>query len=452
MFKQISYFYLDNLSIIMLVLVGFVSLVVGAFSMRYLAGDSMVRPFFTRLVLLVAAVFCFVLADNLILFWAGWTASNVLLVRLIVHKKQWEAARQSGILAFKNFAIGSVALSVAFAALYVATGSLSIQEIIRSQVAGGTLGFALLFLSLAALTQSAIFPFHSWLASSLNSPTPVSAIMHAGLVNGGGFLLARFAPLYIQLPSALTLLFIIGMATAFIGTLFKLMQSSVKPMLAYSTMGQMGFMVLQCGLGLFPAAVAHLCWHGLFKAYLFLGSGSAAQERRQDLAYPPSAGSFALALIYGLAGAATFAFASHKDFFAGDTTTFLVGIAWISGAQLAITILQKVTVKRLIIAAIMVPVAGALYGLSVWGISLLLAGPLAGQLAVQDIMVPQPLGFVHYFSFGVLVAAWFCILFWRSSAMPAYAPNWALKLYVQLINASQPQAKTITSSRNHYQF
>jgi NAD(P)H-quinone oxidoreductase subunit 5 len=234
------------------------------------------------------------------------------------------------------------------------------------------------------------------------------------------------------------------MATSFIGTLFKLMQSSVKPMLAYSTMGQMGFMVLQCGLGLFPAAVAHLCWHGLFKAYLFLGSGSAAQEKRQDLAYPPSIPVLILSLLLGILGAYSFALASHKDFFAGNSTAFLVGIAWISGAQLAITILQDMSIKRFLLATMAMPIAGALYGFSVWGISLLLAD--------QNMMVPQPLGIMHIVSFAVLVVAWFCILFWRGASSAASAPTWALKLYVRLINASQAQPKTITASRNNYQF
>ena len=107
--------------------------------------------------------------------------------------------------------------------------------------------------------------------------------MHAGLINGGGFLLARFAPMLAIQPPILNLIFIAGITTALLGTLWKLMQSDVKRMLACSTMGQMGFMIAQCGLGLFPAAVAHLSWHGLFKAYLFLSTGSAAKEKRLDL-------------------------------------------------------------------------------------------------------------------------------------------------------------------------
>jgi len=129
------------------------------------------------------------------------------------------------------------------------------------------------------MTQSAIWPFHTWLISSLNSPTPVSAIMHAGLINGGGFLLTRFAGLFVQSTGMLQVIFFLGLLTALIGTLWKLMQHDIKRMLACSTMGQMGFMIAQCGLGLFPAAIAHLCWHGLFKAYLFLSSGSAAHEK-----------------------------------------------------------------------------------------------------------------------------------------------------------------------------
>ena len=171
--------------------------------------------------------------------------------------------------------------------------------------------------------------------------------MHAGLVNGGGFLLARFAPLYVEHSILLTAIFVIGLATALLGTLWKLMQSDVKRMLACSTMGQMGFMLAQCGLGLFPAAVAHLVWHGLFKAYLFLASGGAAQEKRLDLGYPPKPATFFLALLCGVAGSLGFALTSAQSWFAGDTTLVLMVVAFLAASQFALPILREKALRTL---------------------------------------------------------------------------------------------------------
>lgn len=256
-------FHVDNLSLIMMGLVGFVTLCVASFSSRYLNGDKKQTSFYINLITLALTIFLMVNADHIGLFLVSWAGSNFFLTRLMLHKSGWEAARQSSILALKNFGLGFVFLGTAFLLLYRATGMVSIRSIVSAPIETSMAIISSLLLLLAAMTQSALWPFHRWLTSSLNSPTPVSSIMHAGLVNGGGFLLVRFAPLISKEPIVLGLIFVAGIATALIGTLWKLMQSDIKRMLACSTMSQMGFMVVQCGLGLFPAAIAHLCWHGL---------------------------------------------------------------------------------------------------------------------------------------------------------------------------------------------
>jgi len=124
----------------------------------------------------------------------------------------------------------------------------------------------------AAIIQSAIYPFHRWLLSSMTAPTPASALMHAGFVNGSGILLALFSSVVIT-SGTLTLIFIVGGLTAVIAQFTKLLQVNVKQKLACSTIAQMGFMIMQCGLGFFNAAVVHLILHGFYKAYLFLSSG-----------------------------------------------------------------------------------------------------------------------------------------------------------------------------------
>ncbi len=436
-------FYIDNLSLIMMALVGFVAATVASFSSRYLQGDRKQGAFYKYLITLVACIFVMVCADHILVFYGSWALSNLILTRLMIHKREWNAALQSSRLTLRNFSFGLLFVGCAFALLYSQTGQTSIRAMIKAASSNNVTLLSCALLLLGAMTQSALFPFHRWLISSLNSPTPVSAIMHAGLVNGGGFLLARFAPMFAEQPVILNIMFAIGIITALLGTLWKLMQSDVKRMLACSTMGQMGFMIAQCGLGLFPAAVAHLCWHGLFKAYLFFASGGAAQERRLDLQYPPSLLHVLLALGCGALGAVAFAFVSGKALFTADTNLFLTLIACIAASQFALPVIRSGSLARLPIAVIVTLFAGAAYGGSVHSVEALLQ-PLGIEYA-------QPLNALHYAAFILLSAGWLAITFWRHDDNIAY-PQWAVKLYVNMLNASQPYSSTVTAHRNHYQY
>ena len=417
---------------------------VASFAFRYMKGDAKYQQFFWNLGALIISVMTMVSADHLLVLLASWGISNILLVKLMIHKPSWRAAKASGMLAAKTYLVGFACITFAFALLYASTGESSVKAILNKHTESDHLIFVLAFLLVGAMTQSAIWPFHKWLTSSLNSPTPVSAIMHAGLVNGGGFLLARFAPLYFDAPIMLTIMFSLGLTTALMGTLWKLMQSDVKRMLACSTMGQMGFMLAQCGMGLAPAAVAHLIWHGLFKAYLFLASGGAAQEKRLDLGYPPSATSFLCALVCGAIGSYSFALVTGKSWLAQDTTVLLVVIAFIAASQFALTILHQRTLLRFPLALIATAIMGGVYGFSVHIIESVLA-PLG-------IMKPQPLNSFYIAGIIALVLAWLSILFVRNAGKSRPVPGWIMKFYVTALNASQPHQQTITVHRNHYQY
>ncbi|NDH07095.1 hypothetical protein EBX93_14445, partial [bacterium] len=135
-----------------------------------------------------------------------------------------------------------------------------------------------LFLVLAAMTKSAQFPFHTWLPDTMETPTPVSALMHAGVINAGGFLIIRLSPLVTLSPMALDILAIVGSMTALMGSLLMLTQTSIKRSLAYSTIAQMGFMMLQCGLGAFIPALLHILAHSFYKAHAFLSSGGILES------------------------------------------------------------------------------------------------------------------------------------------------------------------------------
>lgn len=428
----------------MIALVAFISVCVGSFAWRYMKGDTQHPAFFIQLGLLVASLSAMVSADHLAVLLAAWCISNMLLVRLMVHKKCWKAAKASGRLAARNYILGSACIAGAFAMFYSATGQAGIQALLHKPVESSLMLPALALLLIGAMTQSASWPFHRWLTSSLNSPTPVSAIMHAGLVNGGGFLLARFAPLYLNHSALLTAIFVIGITTALLGTLWKLMQSDVKRMLACSTMGQMGFMLAQCGLGLFPAAVAHLVWHGMFKAYLFLASGGAAQEKRFDLGYPPRPFTFFCALICGVAGSLGFASASGKSWLAADTTLVLMVAALLSATQFALPMLRHKPLHTLPLALTATILVGLAYGgsvhLIVWG------------MEPMHLMQPQPLNGWHIVGIIALTVAWLLVLFLRHHQKAAQPPAWMLKNYVSALNASQPHPTTVTAHRNHYQY
>ncbi|WP_040005790.1 proton-conducting transporter transmembrane domain-containing protein [Fibrisoma limi] len=437
----------DALSWVMATLILFVSGIVHQFSIRYLAGDRNYHLYFILLSGITSSALLMVLADHLGLLLAGWGISNLLLVRLMIHKTGWRAAYQSGLLALQVLFVGFFFLAIAFGILTTTFGTTSIQALLHtdlSTVDPNALISALLIITLAAMTQSALLPFHRWLTSSLNSPTPVSALMHAGLVNGGGFLLVRFAPLFLAQHGLLYVLFTVGVITAVVGTCWKLIQPDVKRMLACSTMGQMGFMVMQCGLGLFPAAVAHLCWHGLFKAFLFLSAGAVLQEKRRPIEERTSSLTvFLLACLGGLSGAYGFALVSEKPFLAGNTTAVLIGFAFIATTQVAQTILASGRLgSRLIPAVGLAFVSGCLYGASVHLIETLLQ-PLG-------ISGPQPLNSLHLTALGLMGLIWLSMNLKPLAALQA-TRFWAY-LYVLALNGSQPDPATTTPTRTTYQF
>jgi NAD(P)H-quinone oxidoreductase subunit 5 len=443
-FLNLSY-KLDELAIIMISLIGYIGICVLSFALRYMKGDTKYRSFFIHLILLICSVAIMVSSDHLGVLFMTSCFSNLILVRLMIHKPKWKAAKASGMIAAKNYLLSAICMALAFVLFYFNTGETSLNSILHQNNQSILILIALLLLLVAAMAQSAIWPFHRWLISSLNSPTPVSAIMHAGLINGGGFILVRFAPLYLQCPKLMTAIFLVGVVTALLGTLWKLMQNDVKRMLACSTMGQMGFMFVQCGLGLFHLAIAHLFWHGMFKAYLFLASGSAAQEKRFDLSYSPKPLAFICALLCGGGASCVFAYANNKSWFTGDSTLVLMVIALLAGTQLALPILRIPTFRSFILASIITPTAALIYGGSVHII--------VSVISPMDLMHAQPLSIIHIVGIIALTLAWLCVIFVRS---PLKTTNnyssLMLKGYVKALNSSQPHPDTITSHRNHYQY
>lgn len=437
---------LNTLSLLLCNLVLWVSFIVHRFSLRYMHGDRLYRRFFMLLSALTFTALFMVLADNLFLFWAAWTLSNLFLVLLMVHKKEWLASKNAGVLAFNTLAIGSACLIVAFTILSITDSTSSILVLTqRSNTADWLLrSFSMSLILVAALTQSGLFPFHRWLLSSLNSPTPVSAFMHAGLVNGGGILLVKFAPLIMFHPSLLTVLFIVGSVSALLGTIWKLMQHDIKKMLACSTMAQMGFMMMQCGVGLFAAAIAHLCWHGLFKAYLFLSSGSAvAQKKSETPSLKASPIDWVTSFVGGMIAMISFAFITNKPMSLFSAHAFVLFFAFIAGSQLTLTwVRNHQTILSWISGLVLASFSGLIYGASIHLIEWLIPN-------ISTIEAP-PLSLIHWFSMILFGLMWVIFSFgfhktWSQSELGCW-------IYMHLFNSSQPSKKTMTALRNDYNY
>ncbi|MDQ0458225.1 proton-conducting transporter transmembrane domain-containing protein [Rhizobium paknamense] len=305
---------LDPVSLVMLSLVSFIGWVVLRYAGTFLDGEARQGPFTAWMTATLAAVLFLVQSGTLLQFVTGWVASSLLLHQLLLFYPQRIAAQRAARKKFIVSRIGDVALIAAALILGLTFGTGEIAAILAAarEGAGGSWSVtAAALLALAAILKSAQFPTHGWLTEVMETPTPVSALLHAGVVNAGGFLLIRFADVMLQAPVVLAVLVMIGGFTALFGSLVMLTQPAVKTSLAWSTVAQMGFMILQCGLALFPIALLHIVAHSLYKAHAFLSSGSAVEtvasiRRPGPVAIPDGVAvtrAFVLALaIYGVIG------------------------------------------------------------------------------------------------------------------------------------------------------
>jgi NAD(P)H-quinone oxidoreductase subunit 5 len=270
---------LDPLSATMIVLVAFLGAVVVEFSRNYLDGDARQGAFTGWLLLTLAAVALLVLSGNILQLALAWLLIGVFVDKLLLFYGERPRARSAALKKRAFSAVGAVALIGAMAALYMAFGTGDIAAIAAAAPAT-PVALAAFLIVLAALLKSAAFPAHGWLVEVMETPTPVSALLHAGIVNAGGFLVIRFADVLLAVPYAMHALALLGGIAAAAGSLAMIAQSSVKVSLAWSTVAQMGFMLLQCGFGAFTAATLHIVAHSLWKAHAFLTSGSVVDLAR----------------------------------------------------------------------------------------------------------------------------------------------------------------------------
>lgn len=275
--------HVDAIAVVMSTLISFIGWIIARYSMRYLLGDPGQGRFFRWMSFTLGSTLLLVMCCNLVMFTAAWMLTSFGLHQLLLYypNRTWAvwAARKKFLISRLGDAMLIAALILTFRCFGTTeyTEVFTAADAIHAGTAPGdwsTAMIGILFV-LGAMTKSAQFPFHSWLPDTMETPTPVSALMHAGVINAGGFLVIRLSPLVSLSPIALDLLAVMGAITALLGSVVMLTQTSVKRSLAYSTIAQMGFMMLQCGLGAFSAALLHIVAHSAYKAHAFLSSGSA---------------------------------------------------------------------------------------------------------------------------------------------------------------------------------
>ncbi len=286
--------YIDVLAAMMFCLVALIGLIVVAYSQHYMDGDAHQLRFTRQLCLTLAAVLLVIVSGNMLLFTLAWIATAWGLHVLLVFYPERQAAILAARKKFIVSRVGDLCLFAAMFLVYRLCGSLQYDAIfaaVSPMNAGSApliLHAAALLLVCTAMLKSAQFPLHGWLIEVMETPTPVSALLHAGIINAGGFLVLRFSDLIALSTPTLYTLAILGGMTALFGSVVMLTQTSIKVSLAYSTTAQMGFMMLECGLGAFSTALLHILAHSLYKAHAFLSSGSIIDIARAS--WTPSPG------------------------------------------------------------------------------------------------------------------------------------------------------------------
>jgi NADH-quinone oxidoreductase subunit L len=284
---------LDPLSSLMALVVTFVGLLIHVYSIGYMAHDKGYARYMAYLNLFLFAMLTLVLGANYAVTFVGWEGVGLCSYLLIGFWFERPSAADAGKKAFIVNRVGDAAFLLALFLIFGRFGTLDYRAVMAQAAAmeiehawGGTLTLIALGLFVGACGKSAQLPLHVWLPDAMEGPTPVSALIHAAtMVTAGVYLVARSALLFAHAPRALFVVGVVGAVTALFAATIALVQRDIKRVLAYSTISQLGYMFLACGVGAFGAAVFHLATHAFFKALLFLGAGSVihALSGEQDL-------------------------------------------------------------------------------------------------------------------------------------------------------------------------
>jgi len=277
--------FVNAVTVIMLTLVSLVGAIVTSYARTYMAGDGGEGHFHKWLLLTLAAILTLIISSNLLMFALAWMITGLNLHRLLLFYPDRRAAQLAAHKKFVFSRIGDASLFLAVLLIGASGQTLDFETLFTAMAdMQGPLPLGLQtaawLIVLAALLKCAQFPFHGWLIQVMEAPTPVSALLHAGIVNSGAFLVIRMSPVMSVSGAPLDALALVGLITLAVASLVMLTQTSIKVSLAWSTSAQMGFMLLEAGLGLYSLALLHLVAHSLYKAHAFLASGSSVDGFR----------------------------------------------------------------------------------------------------------------------------------------------------------------------------
>jgi len=295
--------YIDQLTVAMLILVTTVSSLVHVYTIGYMHGEPGYARFFSNIALFTFSMLMLVMSDNFLQLFVFWEAVGLCSYLLIGHWYDRQSARAAATKAFLVNRVGDFGFMLGILLVFSTFGSLQYQRVFPQleNMAGGTVNLLgsigahwevsvitliCLFLFVGAVGKSAQVPLHVWLPDAMEGPTPISALIHAAtMVTAGVFMVARLAPLYNLSPVAMDVVAVVGGLTMLVGATIALTQTDIKRVVAYSTLSQLGYMMMACGLGGYIAGMYHLLTHGAFKALLFLGCGSViiALHHEQDM-------------------------------------------------------------------------------------------------------------------------------------------------------------------------
>ncbi|MGH8677491.1 MAG: NADH-quinone oxidoreductase subunit L, partial [Burkholderiales bacterium] len=280
-------FMIDRLSATVMLVVAFVSLMVHIYTIGYMAGDPGYQRFFGYISLFTFSMLMLVMSNNFLQLFFGWEAVGLMSYLLIGFWYERPSANYASLKAFLANRVGDLGFLLGIALVLTHFGTLDYttvfgaapakaEELVWSAYLDWPLVTAIcICLFIGAMGKSAQFPLHVWLPDSMEGPTPISALIHAAtMVTAGIFMVARMSPLFELSETALAFVMLIGAITALFMGLLGVVQNDIKRVVAYSTISQLGYMFLGCGVGAYASAIFHLATHAFFKALLFLGSGS----------------------------------------------------------------------------------------------------------------------------------------------------------------------------------
>ncbi|MCC7404706.1 MAG: NADH-quinone oxidoreductase subunit L [Bdellovibrionales bacterium] len=291
-FKVSAAFLLDQISAIMVLVVTGVGSLIHIFSVGYMSHDERPSKYFAYLNLFLFNMLLLILGDNLLVMFVGWEGVGLCSYLLIGF---WFTDREkaaAGMKAFITNRIGDAGFLVGIFLIFATFGTVTFTNLISLLPAAAEVGWtgpitlACLFLFVGATGKSAQIPLYVWLPDAMAGPTPVSALIHAAtMVTAGVYMMVRLSALYVLAPNAMMVVAIVGALTALMAASIGMTQWDIKKILAYSTVSQLGYMVLGVGVGAFMPAMFHLMTHAFFKALMFLGSGSVihAMHEEQDV-------------------------------------------------------------------------------------------------------------------------------------------------------------------------